>query len=37
MYIQKIKLHNYRRFKDLEIYFNEGRNILVGDNESGKS
>lgn len=37
MYIKKIKLHNYRRFKDLEIPFKEGRNILVGDNESGKS
>lgn len=37
MYIKKIKLHNYRRFKDLEVYFKEGRNILVGDNESGKS
>lgn len=37
MYIKKIKLHNYRRFKDLEIYFKKGRNILVGDNESGKS
>lgn len=37
MYIKKIKLHNYRRFKDLEISFNKSRNILVGDNESGKS
>ena len=37
MYIQKIKLHNYRRFKDLVIPFKEGRNVLVGDNESGKS
>ena len=37
MYIKKIKLHNYRRFKDIEIPFKEGRNILVGDNESGKS
>ena len=37
MYIKKIKLHNYRRFKDLEIPFKEGRNIFVGDNESGKS
>ena len=37
MYISKIKLLNFRRFKNLEIKFNRGRNILVGDNESGKS
>ena len=37
MYISKIKLHNYRRFRDIEIRFNEGKNILVGNNESGKS
>lgn len=37
MYISKIKLHNFRRFKDIEIPFNRERNILVGDNESGKS
>lgn len=37
MYIKKIKLHNFRRFRDLTIEFKSGRNILVGDNESGKS
>lgn len=37
MYISKIKLHNYRRFTDIEVTFNRDRNILVGDNESGKS
>lgn len=37
MYISKIKLQNFRRFTNLEIRFNRGRNILVGDNESGKS
>lgn len=37
MHISKIKLHNFRRFKDTEISFNRGRNILIGDNESGKS
>ena len=37
MYISKIKLQNFRRFKNIEIRFNRGRNILVGDNESGKS
>lgn len=37
MYISKIKLHNFRRFRDIEIQFNRERNIFVGDNESGKS
>ena len=37
MIIKKIKLHNFRRFKDIEISFNGERNILIGDNESGKS
>jgi predicted ATP-dependent endonuclease of OLD family len=37
MYISRIKLHNFRRFRDIEIRFNRGRNIFVGDNESGKS
>lgn len=37
MYISKIKLQNFRRFRNIEIRFNRGRNILVGDNESGKS
>ena len=37
MYISKIKIQNFRRFKNLSIRFNRGRNILVGDNESGKS
>ena len=34
-YVYQKKLHNYRRFRDLEIHFRQGRNILVGDNESG--
>ena len=37
MYISKIKLHNFRRFRNIEIQFNRRRNIFVGDNESGKS
>lgn len=37
MYISKIKLQNFRRFRNVEIRFNRSRNILVGDNESGKS
>ena len=37
MYIRKLKLFNFKRFTSLEIPFDENRNILVGDNESGKS
>ena len=35
--ISKIKLHNFKRFKDLTLDVNPDINILVGDNESGKS
>ncbi len=35
--IKKIVLHNFKRFKDLEIELNPTINIFIGDNESGKS
>lgn len=35
--ITKIKLHNFKRFKNLTLDFNPDINIFVGDNESGKS
>lgn len=35
--IQKIVLHNFKRFSDLEIDVNPQLNIFIGDNESGKS
>jgi len=35
--IEKIRLINYRRFEDYTIKPNERINILVGDNETGKS
>jgi recF/recN/SMC N domain protein len=35
--ISKIKLKNYKKYDEAEFYFNAGRNILVGDNNSGKS
>jgi len=35
--ITKIKLKNFKRFTDLEFDFDEKINVLIGDNESGKS
>jgi predicted ATPase len=35
--INKVKLHNFKRFQNLEVSLNESLNILVGENESGKS
>ncbi len=38
MAIEKVIIQNFKKFKDpFEISFNENINILVGDNESGKS
>ena len=38
MYISKIKLHNFKGFKnDHEISFHKGVNFFVGDNNCGKS
>ena len=36
-YIYKLKLKNFCKFKDLTIEFDENLNILLGDNEAGKS
>ncbi|MFT6072868.1 MAG: putative ATP-dependent endonuclease of OLD family, partial [Alphaproteobacteria bacterium] len=35
--IKKIILKNFKKFQSLEIDFNEHYNILIGDNEAGKS
>jgi len=35
--IKKIILSNFKRFKNLELEFDDELNILIGDNESGKS
>lgn len=36
-YITKLKLTNFKKFKNLELEFQDGINTIVGDNESGKS
>ncbi|QEY25377.1 ATP-dependent nuclease [Neisseria zalophi] len=36
-YITKLKLTNFKKFKHLEVQFQDGINTIIGDNESGKS
>lgn len=36
-YLKRLKIHGLKKFKDFDIEFNEGTNLLVGENESGKS
>ncbi len=37
MIIKKIQLSNFRNYENLEIHFNDGTNILFGDNAQGKT
>lgn len=36
-YIEKIKLHNFKRFPDVEVELNKCLNVFIGENEAGKS
>lgn len=35
--IERVKLHNFKRFTNFSIEFNDSINLLIGDNEAGKS
>lgn len=35
--LQKIKLQNFKRFDNFDAYLDSSLNLLIGDNESGKS
>jgi putative ATP-dependent endonuclease of OLD family len=37
MFLKKLKIKNYRGIKDTSIEFNKGVNILIGENNSGKT
>ena len=37
MYIQKLKLKNFRNYSDVEVLFNKNWNILIGNNGAGKT
>ena len=36
-YILKAKIKNFKKFREYEVQFDPKRNILIGDNEAGKS
>lgn len=36
MFIKKVKIYNYRCYRDFTISLEEKMNIVVGDNEAGK-
>ena len=37
IYVEKMKIHNFKCFEDFEIIFKQNINIIVGNNEEGKS
>ncbi|WP_206542244.1 AAA family ATPase [Lacinutrix himadriensis] len=37
MYLSKLKITNFRSIKAIELDFNKGVNILIGENNSGKT
>lgn len=37
MYISNIKIKNFRNFKEQEIIFNDGVNVIIGHNNAGKT
>jgi putative ATP-dependent endonuclease of OLD family len=37
MYISKICVKNFRNFKDKEVLFNEGVNVIIRHNNAGKT
>ncbi|HEY9295339.1 MAG TPA: AAA family ATPase [Phormidium sp.] len=37
MYISKVLIKNFRNFKDTEVEFNEGINVIIGHNNGGKT
>ncbi|MDV0441724.1 ATP-dependent nuclease [Methanorbis furvi] len=37
MYINKVQIRNFRSIKSMDLNFHEGKNVIVGKNNSGKS
>ena len=37
LYVSKIRIQNFRCFNDVTIEFNQGLNVIIGENNSGKT
>src|SRR5690625_7110709 len=37
LHIEKVIIRGYKTFQDFEMEFNKGYNVIIGDNEAGKS
>ena len=37
IYVEKVKIHNFKCYENFEINFKQSLNIIVGNNEEGKS
>jgi putative ATP-dependent endonuclease of the OLD family len=37
MYLSELKIKNFRKYQDLTVPFNSGLNVLIGQNDSGKT
>jgi predicted ATP-dependent endonuclease of OLD family len=37
MFLKRLKLRNYRLFNDIDVSFQQGMNVLIGKNSTGKS
>ncbi|EGT3627753.1 DUF2813 domain-containing protein, partial [Morganella morganii] len=37
MYLKELQLTNFRKFESLKVNFKKGLNVLVGENDSGKT
>lgn len=35
--VEKVKLHNFKKFRKIEVFFDKTTNVFIGDNEAGKS
>lgn len=37
MYVSKLRVQNFRYFDDIEVEFKEGLNVIIGENNWGKT